>query len=502
MLDDLPEEIVPAVQAFAQRLREHVRTQRDASLETHEQGVLDAWRASAPAVLEGTLRASTPGLRQTGRPVRARCPSCGEARPFLDERPRTQQTRLGPIGWVRPWYHCRACRGGWSPTDQTLGIGAGERTSAGVRRWAAELGAGHTFAEAQALLADLTGVEVGEETLRTHAQQVGQQLEAGQQAAISHVQAAQEPRPGTAEPIPADQEVVVQTDGVFVRYRRVGFQEVKLGLVAGCQRGNGRPVRDPAHRPPELVAPSYVAARESAERFGPRLLAEAARRGALDIVGWAQPPGVDPRLAGVCGPHLAVLRRVQLLGDGAVWIWHLAEVHFGARREVVEWYYASQHLWTLAKALHGESPAATAWAADATHRLWRHGPTPLLAHLRQTLPTTSEAADVLRVERGYFTTNAVRMDYPTFRAQGLPIGSGAVESGAKHLVQHRFCRAGRRWSEPGAAAILALRTHRLSGRPLPTPAARPPRPAHSTHSARSTRSTHSARSARPATRAA
>ena len=65
-------------------------------------------------------------------------------------------------------------------------------------------------------------------------------------------------------------------------------------------------------------------------------------------------------------------------------------------------------------------------------------------------------------ERGYFTTNALRMQYPLFRRQGLPVGSGAVEGGAKHLVQQRMKRAGMRWSELGARAILHLRCHTLS----------------------------------------
>lgn len=473
--DALPEEIVPALEAFAHALARHIRAHRDAALEVHEQGVLDVWRAHAPALLEGTVQASTTGLDERVRPLRARCPTCATPRPFREVRPRTQQTRLGPIGWRRPWYHGGPCRGGWSPTDQTLGLGVSERTSGGLRRWSAALAAGHTFAEAQALLLELTGVPVGEETVRTQAVQLGAQLEADQQRAIAHVQAEHAPLPGAAAP--AEGQLVVETDGVMVRYRHTGWHEVKLGLVAGCRVGNGRPSSDPAHRPPILVQPSYVAARESAEPFGRRLLAEAARRGALDIVGWEQPPGVDPRLAGVTGPSLAVLRPVQVLGDGAVWIWHLADDHFGdARIEVVDWFHGSEHLWDLAKALHGEgSAAATAWAEHARHRLWRHGPAPLLAHLRETTAPTPESAEALRIERGSFTSNAARMDDPRFRRLGLPIGSGAVESGAKHLVQHRLCRAGMRWSEPGAAALLALRTHLLSHRPLPSPRPQPAR---------------------------
>ena len=70
-----------------------------------------------------------------------------------------------------------------------------------------------------------------------------------------------------------------------------------------------------------------------------------------------------------------------------------------------------------------------------------------------------------RLERGYFTTNAARMAYPTYRARGLPIGSGAVESAAKHLVQDRLKRAGMRWSEAGAEALLALSGHLVNTRP-------------------------------------
>ena len=51
-------------------------------------------------------------------------------------------------------------------------------------------------------------------------------------------------------------------------------------------------------------------------------------------------------------------------------------------------------------------------------------------------------------------------------ASGRPIGSGAVEASAKHLVQQRMKRAGSRWSDLGARAILDLRCHLLSGRSL------------------------------------
>jgi hypothetical protein len=61
-LNDLPPQIVPAVEAFASRLSMHVRRFRDASLEVHEQGVLDAWRAASGAILGGVVSAATTGV--------------------------------------------------------------------------------------------------------------------------------------------------------------------------------------------------------------------------------------------------------------------------------------------------------------------------------------------------------------------------------------------------------------------------------------------------------
>jgi hypothetical protein len=96
----------------------------------------------------------------------------------------------------------------------------------------------------------------------------------------------------------------------------------------------------------------------------------------------------------------------------------------------------------------------------------------VLAALRGATAPTPEAAEALRVERGYFAKSAERMQYPQLRLDGLPIGSGAIESAADHLVQQRMKRAGMRWSDAGGEALLALRARLRSGRPLTVPAAR------------------------------
>jgi len=229
-------------------------------------------------------------------------------------------------------------------------------------------------------------------------------------------------------------------DGVMVPYRD-GWHEMKIGLVGGQVDG-------------KLTAVSYVAQRASPGQFGPRLLAEAARRGALEVVGWEGSP---------LQPRLAVLPKVAVLGDGAPWIWNLAAEHFGKRVEIVDFYHASEHVWTVANGLHGQGSApAKVWAETRVHELREQGAASVQAALAAAHAPTAEAQEVLRRERGYFRTNAARMEYPAFRAAGLPIGSGAVESSARHLAQQRLKRAGARWLDAGAQNVMNVRCRLVS----------------------------------------
>jgi hypothetical protein len=65
---------------------------------------------------------------------------------------------------------------------------------------------------------------------------------------------------------------------------------------------------------------------------------------------------------------------------------------------------------------------------------------------------------------GYFDDNRSRMDYPRYRAENLPIGSGVIESSCKHVVGDRLKRSGMRWDEEGAEDLLALRCLDLNQR--------------------------------------
>ncbi len=269
--------------------------------------------------------------------------------------------------------------------------------SAELQAWVAETGAELPFQQAAQQLERLAGIGLGVETVRTHTEQVGTALVERQRAGAATVAETQE----AAEPVEAAPELLaVEVDGVQVRFQD-GWHEAKVGEIAGCQVGNGLPDTDTTARPPVLVAPSYVASRAPVGQFGPLFLAEAARRGALAVVDWTQPEDTDPRLR-LVGPAEAHLRPVVVLGDGAKWIWELAAEHFGAERtEIVDYWHATEHIWSVARALHGDDPDQSgAWAEAWSTDLLEHGVEPWLVELRSIEPASSEAAEVLRVEPG------------------------------------------------------------------------------------------------------
>src|SRR6266545_30066 len=169
-----------------------------ADFDAREERVLNVGRA-----LLGTWLGQLAGAAGPRSPA---CPKCGVHSVNAVRRrrkPRTMNSRCGSVYIPRSRLTCRGCGHSWLPLHSVLGVGLNQRTSGGLQHWEALLGGLTIFAEAAQLLETLAGVQVGVETLRTHAEAAGTELEGEQRAAIAHVQATQEPPPDYA---PSDRE--------------------------------------------------------------------------------------------------------------------------------------------------------------------------------------------------------------------------------------------------------------------------------------------------------
>jgi hypothetical protein len=174
----------------------------------------------------------------------------------------------------------------------------------------------------------------------------------------------------------------------------------------------------------------------------------------------------------------ALARRLVFLGDGAAWVWKTAEELFPKAIQVLDWYHALEHLWAVGRVRFGsDEKALWAWVQAREKELWEGRMEEVLARLREVSRVLGAPDPKLSPEArerdprwiayhnvGYFEENRGRMDYPRYRAENLPVGSGVIESSCKHVVGDRLKGSGMRWDDEGAEDLLALRCLDLNGR--------------------------------------
>jgi hypothetical protein len=367
----------------------------------------------------------------------------GHAAEFVDYRSKGIITVVSEIQVHRAYYHCSACELGVIPKDEELDV-VKTSCSPGVRRLMGHVGGKEAFEEGRRDLEELAGIEVKTKQVERVSERLGEQIE---------FMAAEERRrvlSGKLLPFESVATLYVAIDGTGVPMvpretegragknapARAKTREVKLGCIftQTTVDDKGFPVRDEQ-------STTYVGAIETAEEFGNRIYAEAARRGL--------------RRAG----------RLVVLGDGAVWIWNLVQEHFYGAIEVVDIYHARSHIRQLAKLVYGHSSKKTRdWTQRCLDRLDEGDVEGILGSMRRLRPKQDQVKEEVRRAIGYFETNKDRMRYSDFRQQALFIGSGVVEAGCKTIASHRLKQSGMRWTVRGANDIIALRCCQLSGR--------------------------------------
>jgi hypothetical protein len=364
---------------------------------------------------------------------------CGHRALYRDLRDKPVLTMVGTVSVSRPYYLCPHCHIGQFPADVELDI-LGTESSPGVRRMHALVGQEAPFDHGREQMKVLAGLEVTTKAVERTAEAIGGNIAHREQQEIQR--AVQRDLPiVVGEPVPI---LYVQMDGTGVPVVKketqgrkgktngqpVHTREAKLGCVftQTAWDDEGYPIRDPD-------STTYTGAIETADEFGKRLYLEAWKRG------WNR------------------AEKKVVIGDGAEWIWNLAELHFPAAVQIVDLYHARQHLWELARKLYpNDEVSQKAWIKLHQKRLLDKGKIEkLVAAIRSVHSTNAEVAEKLRTEADYFETNTERMRYPKFRRQHLFVGSGVIEAGCKTVIGSRLKQSGMFWTVRGANAILALR---------------------------------------------
>ncbi|MFN8514969.1 MAG: ISKra4 family transposase [Chloroflexia bacterium] len=294
---------------------------------------------------------------------------------------------------------------------------------------AVRLGAWLPFAQAARLLAAFAHTALSEPTVRRQTEAAGAAYVALQAAA------AEDEARGAAAPPPGPPVLQLSVDGAMVPLVGGAWAEVKtlaLGLVEA--QGDGA-----APRASHL---SYFSRLADHATFARLALAETARRGVGE--------------AGV----------VVALCDGAAWAQAFIDAHRPDAVRILDWCHAAGYLGQVAEACFGADPAQAArWLAAQTRELLEGDPDRVLGKLRGLREGLAPSADpaaqakhrVVATSLQYLEARRDQIQYAAFRAAGYPIGSGAVESANKLVVEARLKGAGMHWARPHVDPMLALR---------------------------------------------
>jgi hypothetical protein len=379
------------------------------------------------------------------------CSKCGAK---LESKGLASREILTLIGWVK-WRRRRGgCPKGCDigqvvPLDEALGLQPYQRTSLEVKWLACALAVFVPFEIASVLLGMLTGVKVCSKSIWGWVQESGQlammQLNVQLAALEQGILPVEEALGVATKVLP----LLIGADGVMAPFRpeagtpkgKTVWREVKVGILARL----GERINKAGKRVPQLARRRLVAVLGDIDTFRSRLWLESVQQGVLSS------------------------RQVVWLSDGGRGFWRLFDERFAQYATgILDFYHAAQNLWKGAKAwLDGRTQQARHWFTK-TRRLLRRGQVnSVMADIEaalalQGLPPSAHQS--LTNLYNYLDKHRDHIDYAKFKALGLPIGSGIVESACKWLIQQRFKGVGMRWSEEGFNHLLHLRLAWVNGR--------------------------------------
>lgn len=221
----------------------------------------------------------------------------------------------------------------------------------------------------------------------------------------------------------------------MVLIRKEGYKEVKLGMVFKDSKTLNR--NKEGHI---ITEKDYVACFGTAEEFKKMLWASAIRNGFQDI------------------------KEVEILGDGSKWVWTIAKELFSEAVFILDYYNFEEHVYECANVVYLDD--------EINRKRWAQE---ILNGIIESKIDATESIDFalyddetvrLKVEnlKRYMKNNKDNVDYKTYKNQGYFIGSGAIESVHKHVIQERLKLAGMRWSRQGAQSMCTLRAASKSDR--------------------------------------
>jgi hypothetical protein len=362
-------------------------------------------------------------------------PCCPDTRArYIHTRLVSPQTLFGQVHIPVRTCQCRGCGASLRPDDRHLGVPEVGDFTDDVRGLYAPVVAELPHRVANDLFQRCTGVALSSRGAQGIIESTAQDLQRWQAEHEGQEAATVADVWGSGDDV-SELRVEIAMDGVMAHLDG-RWQEAKVGTIL---------VRRLAAQATEptlgaILGRRYVGVLGSAEDLAVRL------KQMIREAGWEHIP------------------LGEIVGDGAPWMWTVADAHFPGVRQTLDSYHLSEHLYGFAHLLYPNNPSgAKAWVDQKLGALRTNQVGEVLRALKRMRPWKQPVCDALAQLIGYVERNRTRIRYQEPWQCGLAVGSGAVEGACKHVIQRRFKRAGMRWKPPGFLNVLALRIARLNG---------------------------------------
>lgn len=311
---------------------------------------------------------------------------------------------------------------GFFPLDEELELLPGKLTPKGYEQLV-RVSSWMPFRRAVELFGEFTGIKVSKIVSQRNTEKAGAVYEEIQKAEVEWLQKKM-PRV-----LLHPEKLQISADGAMVPLLHGVWAEVKTLVIGEVQPA----VREKGEMVVHTRNVSYFSRKLSSEEFETASLGEMHRRG------------------------VANAKAVAAVMDGAEWEQSFTDYHCPRAVRILDFAHAAEHVNPVGEFLYGEhTPESQAWLKERLHQLKHEGPKKLLLEM-QKLQKKYPQDKQITGNFAYLKKREKQIQYPTFQAQGWPIGSGIVESGNKLVVEARLKGAGMHWAEQHVNPMLALR---------------------------------------------
>jgi len=218
----------------------------------------------------------------------------------------------------------------------------------------------------------------------------------------------------------------VMIDGAMILSREPSWKEVKLGRIFKAEDG-------------------YVLGNEDSRR------------------GWIRRSNYTAHL-GNChdffdklSPKVDLLEEFICIADGAKWIWDWCHENYPNAPQLLDYWHGVEHLWKFVKLVFKTEAEQKKWIEEQEKLLWEDKIDQVIIQISELKIAKNKGVEEKKKLLTYLNNNKARMKYGTFKSNGWLVGSGAVESAHRTVIQKRMKLSGQRWTLNGAQQILNLR---------------------------------------------